>query len=99
MTKQVNGCLLHPARAIIVGNGKTQGIFRKHFPILITEQVLLRFSLAYRHVFPENGNHLRTQWNHLNLSVLRVPIHNLPRPQIHIPVLNIPHCRRAAATI
>ena len=83
-------------RFIAVNNGIDS---EKPDTLEFAEQILLRFSLAYRHVFPENGNHLRTQWNHLSLSVLRVPVHNLPRHQIHIPVLNIPHCRRAAATI
>jgi len=99
MPEQVNAGFLHTTGAVIVGNSKPQGVLREHFPILIAKQILRCFSLAYRHVFPENGNHLRTQRNRLNLAILRMPIHNLPRPQIHVPNLDVPHSRRPASAI
>ena len=76
-----------------------QTVHREHTTILVTEQIVLRFSATNGHILPEDGNHLRAERNGLNFAVLIMPKNDLPCIKVYIPVLDIADGGRAAAAV
>ena len=99
MAEQVDSCLLDTSGFVVVCHSEPQGILCEHFPILITEQVVLWLPPPDSHVFRQNHKHLRAERADLNPPIFCVAIHHLPTIQVHIPVLDVPKGRRTAAGV
>lgn len=58
MTEHMYTRFLHPPAFIESYDCKPEGIFGKHFPILIAEEIIRTFSASDIHIIPENRYHL-----------------------------------------
>ena len=99
MPEKVNTCSAYSTLVIIFLDCTGESIFRHHFSINRTEQIVFGCATTNAHVFRQYLCHLAAQRNRLQFPCFGMTVdHTLVR-QRNIPVLNVADCSRAATRI
>lgn len=99
VAEQVDACSGNAPPMIIFFDCASQSVFRHHFAVDRTEQIVFRSAATNDHIFRQNLHHLAAQRNRLQFSCFGVAVDNPLIRQRNIPVLNTADGSRTAAGI